>query len=95
MQIISSKEEGLSLALIEGIFYAKVLIATDIANHKQILGSDLVFNNTEEDLLKQLNKVYKDYDRFKELFSKIKDTKDNYMIEKVNKKYVEAYKTLL
>lgn len=95
LQIISSSEEGLSLALIEGIFYAKVLVATDIANHKELLGENLVFDNNIEAFVEKLNDVNKNYAKYIKLFEKIKQTKDNYSIEKMVKQYVEAYKTLI
>lgn len=95
LQIISSSEEGLSLALIEGIFYAKVLVVTDIANHKEILGEDLVFDNKVDSFVNKLEDVYKNYEKYIDLFSKIKDTKEDYSIEKMVKQYVEAYKSLL
>ena len=95
LQIISSSEEGLSLALIEGIFYAKVLIATDIANHKEILGEELVFDNNIDAFVNKLEDVNNNYEKYVTLFSKIKDTKDNYSIEKMAEKYFEAYKSLL
>jgi len=95
LQIISSSEEGLSLALIEAIFYAKVLIATDIANHKEIIGEDLVFENTIEDFVIKLNEINNNYEEYQKLFSKIKESKDDYSVEKVTKKYIDAYKSLL
>lgn len=95
LQIISSSEEGLSLALIEGIFYSKVLVATDIANHKELLGENLVFDNNIEAFVEKLNDVNKNYAKYIKLFEKIKQTKDNYSIEKMVKQYVEAYKTLI
>lgn len=95
LQIISSSEEGLSLALIEGIFYARVLVATDIANHKEILGEELVFDNCVDAFVNKLNDVYNNYNKYVDLFSKIKDTKEDYSIEKMVKQYVEAYKTLI
>ena len=95
LQIISSNEEGLSLALIEGIFYAKILIATDIANHKELLGKDLVFDNSVEAFVKKIKEVYENYDKYEQLFAKVKDKKDEYSIEKMASKYLEAYKSLL
>lgn len=95
LQIISSSEEGLSLALIEGIFYAKVLVATDISNHKEILGEELVFDNEVNSFVNKLEDVYKNYEKYVNLFSKIKDTKADYSIEKMVNQYVDAYKTLL
>lgn len=94
LQIISSSEEGLSLALIEGIFYAKVLVATDIANHKEILGKNLVFDNEVNSFVNKLEDVYTNYEKYLDLFSKVKDTKEDYSIGKMVKQYVEAYKSL-
>ncbi|MGD9625486.1 MAG: glycosyltransferase [Arcobacter sp.] len=95
LQIISSSEEGLSLALIEGIFYARVLVATDIANHKEILGEELVFDNRVDAFVNKLNDVYEDYKKYEKLFGKVKETKEEYSIEKMVKQYVEAYKSLI
>ena len=95
LQIISSSEEGLSLALIEGIFYAKILIATDIANHKELLGEDLVFDNSIEAFVKKIKEVYENNDKYEQLFIKIKEKRENFSIEKMVEQYVQAYKSLL
>lgn len=95
LQIISSSEEGLSLALIEGIFYAKVLIATDIANHKQLLGESLVFDYQVDALVAKLKDVHENYDKYRALFAVVKETKENYTIEKMAQQYLEGYKSLL
>lgn len=95
LQIISSSEEGLSLALLEGIFYAKVLVATDIANHKELLGEELVFDNNIESFISKLEDVNKNYEKYEKLFKKIKETKEDYSIEKMVGQYVQAYKTFL
>lgn len=93
-QIISSTEEGFSLALIEAIFYSSVLIASDIANHKDLLGEELVYENTLENLVSKLNEIYKDYNKYQKLFAKAKNKKDEYSIENTSQKYLEAYKML-
>lgn len=95
LQVISSIEEGLSLALIEAIFYSKVLIASDIANHKELISEELVYENTFDNLTLKLNDVYKSYDDYCEKFAKVKAKKDDYSIEKMASKYLEAYKSLL
>lgn len=95
LQIISSSEEGLSLALIEGIFYAKVLIATDISNHREILGDELVFKNNTIKFIEKLEDVYENYDTYINIFSKIKEKKDVYSIENMSHKYIKAYQDLL
>lgn len=95
LQVISSVEEGLSLALIEAVFYAKILLASDIANHKEMLGNKLVFDNTTEDLVKKLQSIFDDYSNYEKEFKKLKDRKNEFTIEKVAKNYLDAYKTLL
>ncbi len=99
LQVICSYEEGLSLALIEGIFYGKLIIASDIANHKSLLGSQSIFDISNESnitlLASKLNEVYANYPAFKELFNKVKSSKDQFSIEKMTASYLEAYQDLL
>ncbi|UTJ05671.1 glycosyltransferase [Arcobacter roscoffensis] len=95
LQVISSIEEGLSLALIEAIFYSKVLLASDIANHKEMLGDKLVFDNTVEDLSKKIKSIYENYSDYEKEFKKLKDRKDEFSIEKMASNYMDAYKSLL
>ncbi|MBR8461687.1 glycosyltransferase [Campylobacter sp. faydin G-105] len=95
MQIIASIEEGLSIALIEGIFYSKLLIASDIANHKEILGDELVFNRDEKILAKKLTEIYENYDKFVHIFAKIKETKEQYSIKTMAQKYLKAYESVI
>jgi len=95
LQIISSSEEGLSLALIEGIFYANVLVATDIANHKELLGEDLVFNNCVDSFVSKLEDVNNNYKKYEQSFAKIKEKKEEFSIEKMVSQYVQAYNSLI
>jgi len=95
LQILSSREEGLSLALIEGIFYANVLIATDISNHKQLLGESLVFDCDVDALVAKLNDLHTNYDKYRSLFAIVKATKENYTIDKMAQQYLDGYKSLL
>lgn len=99
LQVISSYEEGLSIALLEGIFYSNIIIASDIANHKEILGSNLIFDNSNEDgainLANKINEIYINYDKFIQIFAKIKENKDDFSIEKMTKNYIQAYQNLI
>ena len=99
LQIISSYEEGLSLALIEGIFYGKVTIASDIANHKALFGERLVFDisksNNVKLLAEKLDEVYSNYEEFVHLFANIKANKEDFSIEKMANSYLDAYQSLL
>ena len=99
LQIISSLEEGLSLALIEGIFYGKAIIASDIANHKELLGERFVFDitksNNSEQLAQKLNELHSNYQDFVDLFSHVKARKEDFSIEKMANSYLEAYQTVI
>lgn len=95
LQVIVSQTEGLSISLIEAIFYAKVLIASNISNHKELIGDELVFDRDAEILAEKLNKIYKNYDKFVEIFAKIKAKKDDFSIEKMVSKYIKAYEDLI
>ena len=95
LQIIASKEEGLSLALIEGIFYAKMLLASNIANHSDLIGKELVFDRNDEILTSKLNEIYANYDKFVEIFAKVKATKEKFSIENMANQYIKAYKSLI
>ncbi|MCD8213789.1 MAG: glycosyltransferase [Campylobacter sp.] len=99
LQVISSFEEGLSLSLIEGIFYSKILLASDIATHKDILGNKLVFDvnskNNIEILTQKLNDIYNNYDEYKAVFKTIKENSEKYDIKNVISKYIQVYQKSL
>lgn len=95
LQVICSQTEGLSLSLIEAIFYAKVLVASNVSNHKDLLGQELVYDRNIDDLANKLNQIYENYDKFVEIFTKIKEKKDDFGVERMSQKYIEVYKSLL
>jgi glycosyltransferase involved in cell wall biosynthesis len=95
VQIIASRFEPYGLTAIDGIYYSKVLLSTKTGICEQILYDELLFETNYEALANKLEDVYTNYEKYVTLFSKIKDTKDNYSIEKMAEKYFEAYKSLL
>ena len=95
LQVIASKEEGLSITLIEAIFYAKLLIASNIANHDKLIGKELVFDRDEEILASKLDEIHENYDKFVEIFSQVKAKKNEFSQEKMAKKYLVAYQNLI
>lgn len=84
IQIISSRNEGLPLTLMEGIFYSNLLISTNVGGINEILDSQFLFK--QENLSEFLNHIYKNYDNYKKDFiqkeSKFKDilSFDNYIL---------------
>lgn len=99
LQVISSFEEGLSIALIEGIFYGKAVLASDIASHKVLLGKRSVFDisksNNVQLLAQKLNEIYANYQEFLDSFADLKARKQEFSIEKMTSSYLEAYQTLI
>jgi len=95
LQILPSRLEGFSLALIEGIYYGKMVFALDTANHREVLGDDFIIEDDAEKLAIKLNQVYYHYEEFNEKFSSIKAQSARFDINQVAKKYVDAYQSLL
>jgi glycosyltransferase involved in cell wall biosynthesis len=95
VQIIASLFEPYGLTAIDGIYYSKILLSTKTGICEQILDENLLFDTSAEALAKKLKDVYENYDKYEQLFAKVKDKKDEYSIEKMASKYLEAYKSLL
>ena len=95
LQILPSRLEGFSLALIEGIYYGKMVFALDTANHRQVLGDDFIIEDDAEKLAIKFDQVYHHYDEFSGKFESIKAHSTRFDINQVAKKYVDAYQSLL
>ncbi|MCI6989585.1 MAG: glycosyltransferase [Campylobacter sp.] len=96
LQVIASETEGLSISLIEAIFYAKTLIASNVSNHKDILGNDLVFDRKVEILSEKLNEIYENHKKFTKIFAKVKQNwSAEFSIEKMAQKYIKAYEIVV
>ena len=54
-----------------------------------------VFENSIKAFIDKLKDVHENYDKYEQLFAKVKEKKDEYSIEKMASKYLEAYKSLL
>lgn len=95
LQILPSRLEGFSLALIEGIYYGKMVFTLDTANHREVLGDDFIIEDDAEKLAIKLDQVYLNYEKFNEKFANIKAESARFNINQVAKKYVDAYQSLL
>lgn len=95
VQIIASVFEPFGLTAIDGIYYSKVLLSTNTGICADILPKELIFENDPTSLSKKLIEVYENYDKFENLFKKIKNKKEDFSITTMTNNYVEAYKTLL
>lgn len=95
LQLLPSRLEGFSLALIEGIYYGKMVFALDTANHREVLGDDFIVENDAEKLAVKLDDVYHHYDEYSKKFSSVKAESSRFDINQVAKKYLDAYRGLL
>ncbi|ANE33875.1 glycosyltransferase, family 1 [Campylobacter hyointestinalis subsp. lawsonii CCUG 27631] len=97
LQVISSRNEGLPITLIEGIFYTPIVLSTPVGGISEILDDE--FLSTHTNLGSKIEQIYKNYDYFKALFTKKHEslkqilTFQNYILElrkyyldKINKK---------
>lgn len=93
-QVISSKAEGFSLAMIEGIFYSKILISTRVSGCTEILSDDLMYDIKE--LSKKINDVYENKNRYQKSFNKVKETyKELLTIEACAKEHLNVYEKII
>ena len=95
VQIIASKHEAYGLVAIDGVYYSPLMISTDTGICKQILPASLKFESSPENLASKLNEIYENYDKFVEIFAKVKTKKDEFSQEKMAKKYLVAYQNLI
>ncbi|WP_161492212.1 glycosyltransferase [Campylobacter sputorum] len=93
LQIIASHIEPFGLVAIDGIYYSPLLISTNTGICTKILPNELIFKTSN--LSEKLNEIYENYDKFVEIFSKIKAKKDDFSIEKMTEKYLKAYESLI
>ncbi|RAZ22723.1 glycosyltransferase [Campylobacter hyointestinalis] len=95
VQIIASVFEPYGLTAIDGIYYSPLLLSTRTGICAQILPDELIFENSPENLAIKLTQAYENYDKYRELFAKVKETKDNFSIEKMAEKYIQAYESVI
>jgi glycosyltransferase involved in cell wall biosynthesis len=94
LQVISSKSEGFSLAMIEGIFYSKVLISTKVSGCTEILSDDLLYDI--ENLTEKINDVYENKERYEKSFDEVKETyKERLTIEACAKEHLNVYEKII
>lgn len=95
LQLLPSIKEAFSLALIEGIYYGKMVFALDTANHREVLGDDFIIENDSHILTNKLNEIYNNYNVYLDKFKKVKEKSQEFDIKNVAKKYIELYKSLV
>ncbi len=94
LQIISSISEGFSLAMIEGIFSSKIMISTKVSGCTELLPDTLLYNIS--DLTEKINDVYKNVERYKDIFNEVKiKYKDRLTIEVCALEHIDVYNKII
>ncbi len=94
LQIISSRSEAFSLAMIEGLFYSKILISTHVSGCTEVLSDDLLY--TYDNLAEKIINVHDNYKKYMDEFQIVKDKhRDNLTIESCASNHIELYKELI
>jgi glycosyltransferase involved in cell wall biosynthesis len=92
--VISSYSEGFSLVLVEGLFYANVLLSTNVGGAGEVLPEELLFDHSQ--LVEKLRTVSHDYQHFKSIFTKCKSIcSKRFTVEKMAESYEEYYSYML
>ena len=71
LQVISSYSEGFSLAMVEGIFYAPILLSTKVSGSTEILPDALLYDI--EALRDKIVDVYQNKDYYERIFAQTKE----------------------
>ncbi|ANE36360.1 glycosyltransferase, family 1 [Campylobacter iguaniorum] len=95
VQIIASIFEPYGLTAIDGIYYSPLLLSTKTGICAQILPDELIFQTDPKSLANKLNDIYTNYNEYKEIFAKIKATKDKFSVEAMANNYLNAYENLI
>lgn len=92
--VINSVTEGLSLVLIESLFYGNVLISTPVSGSKEILPSRFLFERGR--LAEKIKDVYENYAIYQEAFDTVKKRyQDQFIIKTIARAHIEYYRQLL
>jgi glycosyltransferase involved in cell wall biosynthesis len=94
LQVISSKSEGFSLAMVEGIFFSKRLISTKVGISNELLPDSCLYD--VEDLTEKINDVHENQERYLQAFSKVEETyKELLTIETCVNKHLNVYEKII
>ena len=92
--IINSLSEGFSIVAIEALYYAKVLISTNVGVSDEILDENFIFE--PDNLAEKIETIHKGYENYQQMFDQIRQQKKtSFLISKSIDAYESAYFKLL
>ena len=90
LQVISSESEGFSLAMIEGLFYGKMLLSTKVSGCVEILPRDMLEDMSSFDL--KIKEIYDNYEAYVQKFAETKERYSNQLtIDACAKEHIRVY----
>lgn len=94
LQIISSKSEGFSLAMVEGLFYTRIINSTKVSGCTEILSDNLLYDL--KDLRTKIMDIFENYDKYTNSFRTIKERYTNKLtIDNCTKEHERVYEEII
>lgn len=92
--IINSLSEGFTIVAIEALYYAKVLISTDVGGSDEILDENFIFE--PDRLAEKIETIHKVYENYQQMFDQIRQQKKtSFLFSKSIDTYESIYHKLL
>jgi len=94
MVVVSSHSEGFGLVLAESMFYANLLISTDVGVAPEVLPDELLMES--KDMASKLQSINDDYLYFKEIFDRCRNEgKARFHVARMTEAYEKYYRDVL
>ena len=94
LQVISSHSEGFSLAMVEGIFYAPMLLSTKVSGCIEILPEPLLMGR--EEMRVRIEEVYREYNKCQRVFMNVKQRyREQLTMAFCSENYLKVYKEVI
>lgn len=92
--IINSLSEGFTIVAIEALYYAKVLISTNVGGSDEILDENFIFE--PDRLAEKIETIHKVYENYQQMFDQIRQQKKtSFLFSKSIDTYESIYHKLL
>lgn len=92
--IISSYSEGFSLVMIESLFYANLLLSTNVGSAEEILDKKYIIE--ERNIKNSIEKAINSYDSFQNDFQKMaQNIKQPFDIKNIAQQYINYYQQVI
>jgi glycosyltransferase involved in cell wall biosynthesis len=94
LQVITSLSEGFSLAMVEGLFYSKVLLSTKVSGCTEILSEALLADIEAFNV--KIKMIFENYDAYEVEFMKVKNKYSKRLtMEACKDEHVKVYREIL